>query len=293
MRNSVQKPSRASADRNVAEQSQSKLSYMTQNTTQELLSQNFSQCVAGRVSTRRVSEKRNPWSTNSTKLVYENPWIKVSESQVMTPAKTPGIYGIVHFQNLAVGIVAIDVQDRILMVGQYRYPLREYSWELPEGGCPIGTSGLKTAKRELREETGYQAKHWRKLLELTLSNSSTDERAVIYEASDLSSGRAAPEETEALVVKWLDFSAVLRRVKSGDIRDAITVAAVLHVALQRASHGSSLKAKLRAKPKPKAKSQVIPNVNESAKPRAKSLLKPNAKSQAAARAKSRSNKKRN
>lgn len=176
---------------------------------------------------------RNPWKTASIRLVYQNPWIEVNEAQVTTPAKKPGIYGVVHFKNLAVGVVAIDKRDRILMVGQYRYPLREYSWELPEGGCPLGTSGLETAKRELREETGYRAAKWKKLTELTLSNSSTDERAVIYEAFDLTAGESAPEETESLAVRWMSFREVLKKIKSGEIRDAITVAGVLHVALRR------------------------------------------------------------
>ena len=176
---------------------------------------------------------RNPWKTASTRLVYQNPWIEVNEARVKTPAKKPGIYGVVHFKNLAVGVVAIDKRDRILMVGQYRYPLREYSWELPEGGCPLGTSGLETAKRELREETGYRAAKWKKLTELTLSNSSTDERAVIYEAFDLTAGESAPEETESLAVRWMSFREVLKKIKSGEIRDAITVAGVLHVALRR------------------------------------------------------------
>jgi 8-oxo-dGTP pyrophosphatase MutT (NUDIX family) len=171
--------------------------------------------------------------TLATRQVYANPWISVSESDVLTPAKTKGIYGLVKFRNVAVGVVALDQADRILLVGQYRYALRSYSWEIPEGGCPLGTSPLSTAKRELVEETGYRAKRWKKLITLHLSNSVTDERAEIFLAEGLAPGASAPEDTEELEVIWLPFSEALKQVKAGVITDAISVAAIYAVAAGR------------------------------------------------------------
>jgi 8-oxo-dGTP pyrophosphatase MutT (NUDIX family) len=168
----------------------------------------------------------NPWRTLATRRVYRNPWIEVTESQVLTPVKTPGIYGVVHFRNIAVGVVAIDREDRILLVGQYRYALNMYSWELPEGGSPKGSTTLATAKRELREETGYVARKWQKLLRMHLSNSVTDEEAIVYLAEDLRPGPSSPEETEDLSVAWIPFDEALRLVAEGKITDAISVAAI-------------------------------------------------------------------
>lgn len=172
----------------------------------------------------------------STRDVFENPWIRVTESEVLTPAGNPGRYGVVRFKNIAVGVVAFDEQDRLLMVGQYRYALGRYSWEIPEGGCPLGTSPLATARRELKEETGYRARSWSRILKLDLSNSSTDERAEIFLARGLEAGEAEPEETEQLQVRWMPFADVLREVRAGRITDAITVTAVLFIATERASN---------------------------------------------------------
>lgn len=173
--------------------------------------------------------QRNPWKTLSSREVYESPWIRVFEKQVINPAGKKSIYGLVHFRNIAVGVVAIDSQDRILLVGQYRYPLNLYSWEIPEGGCPQGSTPLETARRELKEETGYQARRMSKLLEMHLSNSSTDERAVVFLASELKLGQAEPEETEVLQVRWVPFQRALKMVEGGQITDAISVAAILRV----------------------------------------------------------------
>lgn len=182
---------------------------------------------------QKNESRKNPWTTLRTREVYDNPWIRVSESDVLTPAKTNGIYGVVHFKNVAVGVVALDDRERVLMVGQYRYALNRYSWEIPEGGCPIGTSALSTARRELKEETGYRAKKWSKLLELHLSNSSTDERAEVFLAQELEEGEAEPEETESLALRWVPLKRALVDCLRGRITDAITVAAILRVAMDR------------------------------------------------------------
>jgi 8-oxo-dGTP pyrophosphatase MutT (NUDIX family) len=142
--------------------------------------------------------EKNPWTTLSSELKYDNPWIAVTEHQVLTPAQSPGIYGTVHFKNIAIGIVPIDANGFTWLVGQYRYPLKAYSWEIPEGGGKLHEPPLQSAKRELKEETGLEAGHWEQILEMHLSNSATDERAVVYLATDLSEGPSCPEETEDL-----------------------------------------------------------------------------------------------
>ena len=129
-----------------------------------------------------------PWRRHSRTTAYRNPWIEVHHDEVDRPDGSPGIYGVVHFENAAVGVVAVDDDGRILLVGQHRYPLDEYSWEIPEGGA-APEAMLEGARRELREETGYEAETWRQLCRLSLSNSVTDERGALYLATGLRAGR--------------------------------------------------------------------------------------------------------
>lgn len=124
----------------------------------------------------------NLWLTVSSKRVYDNPWITVREDQVIRPDGEPGIYGVVHYKNIAVGVLAVE-EDHVYLVGQYRYPLQRYSWEIPEGGCPEGEEPQRAAQRELREETGLEAARWRMLGEAHLSNSAADEYAVWFLAT--------------------------------------------------------------------------------------------------------------
>jgi len=170
----------------------------------------------------------------SRRLAYENPWITVWHDEVDRPDGSPGIYGVVHFANLAAGVVALDDDDRIVLVGQHRYTLGEYAWEIPEGGVPEGEDALVGAQRELREETGLTAGTWRELGRMDLSNSVSDERAVMFLATDLTHGEAEPEPTEALEVRWVPLAEAVEMVRDGRITDAMSVAGILHVALERA-----------------------------------------------------------
>lgn len=177
---------------------------------------------------------KNPWKTLSKETAYENPWISVSHRDVLTPAGTPGIYGVVHFKNLAIGIVPLDQQLNTWLVGQYRYTLDDYSWEIPEGGCPLGTDPLDTAKRELIEETGIRAQQWEKILDFHTSNSVTDEAGIAYLATGLTFGEAEPEDTEELMIKQLPLAEAIEWVWNGKITDALSIMALQKVALMQA-----------------------------------------------------------
>lgn len=176
------------------------------------------------------ASEENPWKTLSSTEIYSNPWIQVTEHQVLNPAGKPGIYGVVHFKNQAVGVIPYE-KGYVWMVGQYRYPLKLYSWEIPEGGSPMGEDPLLTAQRELQEETGLTASHYEPILEMHLSNSVSDEWGIVYLATGLTLGEATPEETEDLHVKRMPLSEVLARVEAHDITDSLTVAGIYKLAL--------------------------------------------------------------
>jgi 8-oxo-dGTP pyrophosphatase MutT (NUDIX family) len=175
----------------------------------------------------------NPWRRRARRTAYENPWIEVFHDDVVLPDGEDGIYGVVHFRNVAVGIVAVDEAGRVALVGQHRYTLDAYSWEIPEGGVPLGADPLDGARRELREETGLTAGAWSEVARLHLSNSVTDESAILWLATDLQAGTAEPEGTEALEVRWLPFADALAMTLDGRITDALTVVALQRVALTR------------------------------------------------------------
>lgn len=143
------------------------------------------------------------------------------------PAGNDGIYGVVHFKQYAIAIIPIDDEGNTWIVGQYRYPLDSYEWEIVEGGCPEGTSPLETAKRELREEAGLEAREFEMILEMQTSNSCTDELAYTYIARGITYVGEEPEEDEVFVVKKLPFEEVYQMVMLGEIRDALSVASVL------------------------------------------------------------------
>lgn len=176
---------------------------------------------------------KNPWKTTGTRKIYENPWINVREDAVINPAGNPGIYGVVSFKNFAIGIIPLDAQGNTWLVGQYRYSLEEWSWEIPMGGGPKGIDRLESAKRELKEETGYTAARWTNIMKIHTSNSVTDEEGVVYLAEDLTAGETEPEETEQLVLKKLPLKEAVDWVMEGKITDSISVAGLLKAARLR------------------------------------------------------------
>lgn len=173
------------------------------------------------------NEALNTWTTLAEEVKFETPWIKVTKYDVLNPAGKDGIYGVVSFKNLAVGVLPIDADGYTWLVGQWRYPLKQYSWEIPEGGCPLGTDPQDTAIRELKEETGLVAKNIRELARLHTSNSVCDEYGFLYIATGLHQEMAEPEESEDLKIKKLPFTEAYQMVLNGEITDSLSMIAIL------------------------------------------------------------------
>jgi ADP-ribose pyrophosphatase len=179
-----------------------------------------------------MANNKNPWKTLTSELKYDNAWIEVVEHDVINPGGGKGIYGKVHFKNQAIGIIPIDENGNTWLVGQHRYTLDKFSWEIPEGGAPFNEDILIAAKRELKEETGLEAETWDLMITMHNSNSVTDEIAYIYIATDLTEGISQLDESESdLVVKKVPFQEALKMVMNGEITDSMSVAGILKVGL--------------------------------------------------------------
>lgn len=174
---------------------------------------------------------KNPWTTLTAKPQYDNPWIRVVEHDVLKPNGSPGIYGVVRYKNLAIGVIPVHADGSTVLVGQYRYPLDVYSWEIPEGGGARTADPLDSAKRELVEETGLSAGKWLRFIELHLSNSVSDEHAISFLAWDLTEGAAQPDDTEQLQLRRVPFAEAVRMAMAGEITDAMAVAGLLKAQL--------------------------------------------------------------
>ena len=173
----------------------------------------------------------NPWTTLKSEKLYDSAWISLTKHDVLNPNGNPGTYSVVHFKNLAIGILALDKNYNTWIVGQYRYPINKYSWEIPEGGGKHDVLPLISAKRELLEETGISASKWTKIQEMHLSNSASDEFCILYIAQDLSFGESQPEDDEQFEVRKLHFDELYKMVESGEITDSLTVTSVLKTKL--------------------------------------------------------------
>ena len=176
-------------------------------------------------------EHINPWKIIDKDEVYDNNWISVNHINVINPGGGKGIYGKVHFKNMAIGIVVLDDELNTYLVGQYRFPIDQYSWEIPEGGCPEHENPLVAAKRELMEETGLKANKWNVLGTSYLSNSVSDENSIFYLASGLTHHQSNPEETEQLSLKKLPLREVMEMIDEGEILDALSIIALQKVQL--------------------------------------------------------------
>lgn len=177
--------------------------------------------------------EENPWKITSEKRIYDNPWIGITEYQVLNPSGNPGIYGKVFYKNLAIGVLPLDDDMNTWIVGQYRFTIDQYSWEMPEGGGVLGVDPIDSARRELLEETGLKAREWIEIQRLHLSNSVSDELSILYVARGLEQFEPEPEDTEQLIVNKVPFEQMYQMVADGQITDAMTVAAVLKVRLMQ------------------------------------------------------------
>ena len=175
--------------------------------------------------------KENPWKTLSSEVKYDNPWIRVTEHKVINPAGNDGIYGVIHFKNKATAVIPLDDENNTWLVGQYRYPLHCYEWEVPEGGSPENEDPEFTANRELEEETGFRASSMQLVLKMQLSNSVSDEVSYSYVARGLTYTGLSPEETEQLQILKLPFEEVFQMAMDGKIKDALSVATIFKVKL--------------------------------------------------------------
>jgi len=175
------------------------------------------------------------WKRKNRKQIYDNNWIEIFHDEVVNPNGGHGIYGVVHFKNIAIGVIPIDENGYTWLVGQHRYPQNKYSWEIPEGGGPLHIDPLESAKRELKEEVGLAAQSCKEILRMDLSNSVSDELAIIYLATNLTQGNSQPEETEVLTIKHLPFEEAYLMVLRGEITDSMSVAGILraHIYLNR------------------------------------------------------------
>lgn len=170
---------------------------------------------------------RGPWTIHGERLVYDNPWMQVREFDVTQPDGKPSKYGVMEPKNLAIGILPLFEDGTVMLVGQYRFALDCWSWELPEGGGPKDIAPVDSARRELAEETGLTARHWHEFLDMDMSNSITDERAIAFIAWGLEEGEAEPEGTEDIVTRRVPFGEALSEAMDGRIRDAFTLAMLL------------------------------------------------------------------
>lgn len=170
-----------------------------------------------------------PWSVRSVRRVHDNPWYAVDDYDAVAPTGSPGRYFLQVYKNLAIGILPLHEDGTVTLVGQWRFPFGAYSWELPEGGSPLGEDPLEGAKRELREEVGLEASGWRLILRMHLSNSTSDEVAIGYLATGFSPAQTEPDHTEDLAVIRPPFRRALDLALRGEIQDSITVAMLLRL----------------------------------------------------------------
>lgn len=180
-------------------------------------------------------ENANPYTVTERTMLYESPWIRLREDKFSHRVGGKGRYSVCGFQRTACGVLAVDDQDRVILVGQWRYPLEQYSWEIPEGGGEIFESPFECIRRELAEEAGLQAQTWEPLAFSHNSNSTTDEETFLFLATGLSSitEEAHQDDTEELSVRREPFGQCLSRVLSGEISDILSVVAILALQARR------------------------------------------------------------
>lgn len=174
----------------------------------------------------------NPWKTLSSSTLYGNKWFTVREDRVIRPDGQPGTYSVVSAGRLATGILALWPDGSLTLVGQYRYPLKEYSWEIPEGGGDLTADPLEIARQELREETGIEANTWEYLGRVHTSNCFMDELCHLFLARDLTQGMPRPDPVEILQVRRVPFQEAITMANEGAITDAISIAGIFRLSVR-------------------------------------------------------------
>lgn len=171
--------------------------------------------------------KPPPWTAGPSRTVFENPWLALTVQEATAPTGAPAVYAVMRPKTLAVGVLPIHGDGTVTLVGQQRFALMNYSWEMPEGGAPFDEDPLIGCQREMAEEAGLKARSWLEVLRLEMSNSVTDERAIAWLAWDLETAEGAPDETEIIVTVRVPFAALMDAIAAGQVRDALTVATAL------------------------------------------------------------------
>ena len=180
-----------------------------------------------------MTSTKQPWKRLSATVVYDNPWMRVEEHEVINPSGAQSLYGKVCFKNRAVAVLALDEANELYLVGQHRYTLDEYAWELPMGGAPGDEDVLAAAQRELMEETGISASSWQEVMRVHTSNCITDEVGFVFLARGLHHGEPDREPTEDLTVRRLPLETALTWVLEGRITDAISAAGIMRLCIER------------------------------------------------------------
>ncbi len=168
-----------------------------------------------------------PWTDAGGRTVYENPWLRLTEHNATAPTGAPALYAVLRPRNLAVGVLPIHEDGTVTLVGQSRFACADFSWEMPEGGAPFDEDPLEGVRRELAEEAGLKADHWLEVLQMQMSNSVTDERAVAWLCWGLSPAPVAPDPTEVIVTARTPFMTLIDAIGRGQVQDAFTVATAL------------------------------------------------------------------
>jgi 8-oxo-dGTP pyrophosphatase MutT (NUDIX family) len=176
---------------------------------------------------QNVDEGANPYRVKATKVLHRDDWLSLEANDVVRPDGSDGAYNVVRVRRLGVGVLPIDAEGCVHMIGQWRFPIGRYSWEMPAGGAEAGEDALSCAKRELAEETGLHAADWIKILELDLSTSLTDERSIVFIATRLEAGPAHPEPREATAHRRAHFLDLVEQVGCFQIREGATAGALL------------------------------------------------------------------
>jgi 8-oxo-dGTP pyrophosphatase MutT (NUDIX family) len=170
---------------------------------------------------------RNPWTTLRSRVTYSNAWLRIREDDVLRPDGQPGLYGVVEIRP-SVGVLALNDRREVALVGQWRYPVGRYGWEIVRGGSSEGeTDMLAVARRELREETGYDAAQWSPLGAVDVCNGVTTDVQHLFVARSLTFAGVHQDPVEEIETRWLAFDQVLGMAIDGGITEVCSVAAIL------------------------------------------------------------------